>query len=172
MPNNELNQFYIALGKAMCEWQYLEEELFWMYRFFLGRADSEIASAAFYSHHSFRGKTRLLKTSGKIYFEANIGDRTQYTQGRMRECIRNLKDVLASCEKLSEKRNDLAHHMIGYDDSSSSVVLAPPYPARILKDVPPKSTKDILSICEEFTDLADFVSYFNRSLRDDHMPIW
>lgn len=170
MANNDLNEFYRALGQALSEWQYIEWELFKMYNFFLGPVHWQVASASFYSHHTFRGKIRLLKTTGKMYFEQEIEHRTHKAKRELHLYIKSLNWVLSECLNLSEKRNDLAHHMIDYDgeDDAQKPVLAPPFTARRLKNVPAKTTEDIYSICNDFVNLADLIWEFNLSLYGNH----
>lgn len=169
MANNDLNEFYRSVGRAITEWQYIEWELFMMYNFFLGPVHWQIASPSFYSHHTFRGKIALLKSTGKMYFELNIDELTHQAKRDAHTFVKRLGKILNKCQDLSNKRNDLAHHMVDYEgeDNNQAPVLAPPFTARRLKNVPPKTTEDIDSICKEFVDLADSIWAFNQALQSN-----
>jgi hypothetical protein len=168
MEKNDLDEFHQALGRALAEWQYVEIALFEILLYFIQPITPSRISPIFYSHHTFRGKTRMIKGAGKAFFEENFSGRKPDKKKELHRFIKQLNSLLTACEKASVKRNDLAHYMVNYDGDKP--LLAHPHADLRLSNAPPKSIEDINSISVEFFHLGNQVFVFAEALWRNRLP--
>ena len=98
-PNEEILAFYSALGTAITQWAHVEFALSWIVTECLGTRASKVSAAAFFSIENVRSKLLYADTIVLGYVESRT----------LRADWTDLKD---RADKLSTKRNNLAHRWV------------------------------------------------------------
>jgi hypothetical protein len=100
----EANSIFLAVGRALTEWEHVESALGQLFAFFVGAQisypNNEPAMRAYGSVVSFQGRASILEEAADGYFHANPNPSLQ---------DRFHQIVTVECRQFSGRRNDIAH---------------------------------------------------------------
>lgn len=95
---------YAAVGRALSNWSALENTLGSIFSMLVTPSEGEIASRAFGSILTFRGKKEMIEAAAEAFFFTYPD-----TDGKVEPY---LKDLLTETHKFSNRRNEIAHGIV------------------------------------------------------------
>ena len=158
------DSLFAAVGKALSNWEHLENQLAFLFTVFVGgkvtRDLPAPAVRAYGTVMSFKGRAAMLQAAAKAYFlsRPDLGHAEQWS------------DMVKQLEGFSERRNDIAHGSVecSFDLDSEKklgfflmpgLYVSKKYPT----GEPPKyqlTAEQVLRFAQCFADLAASVSHF------------
>jgi hypothetical protein len=167
----DANAIFVAVGRALTEWEHLETALGQLFAFLVGAQvsypNNEPAMRAYGSVVSFQGRASMLEEAAAGYFHAHP---SESFEDRFHQI------VTVECRHFSGRRNDIAHgrsqqawqrdgktgHFLtpGYHSSKGWKIGATPAPKYLY------TSKEIGYFREQFEDLYDKVAGLVNDMMD------
>lgn len=110
----EEREFYAALGKAITQWQAIEEWLAMIFASAVGKQSADVtANAALHAVINFNTKLAMTSTAIEMLAFLSTFERPPGTESPM---LMEWTTLRTRCEKRSGRRNELAHFAMERDD--------------------------------------------------------
>ena len=150
--------FYCALGHTIAQWAVVEQSLFKLYGEIMKPQIWIVTSATYHVQQTFRAKLNLVDMALKA----------SYPDKQFPELRESWKNLSGKMTKISGKRNDLAHLVVGTDPDLVMILRPDPFNAKAMLKEDYKSKtyyiEDIKSAESEFKELSHEVDGFTRDL--------
>jgi hypothetical protein len=124
------NTLYLAVGRALTEWEKVEEQLWVLYRAFLDlTTQPSIMEKGYRSSLQFDQRKTKLEDAAELYF-------THHPDSQLRALF---EEALTYAERFVSRRNDIAHGMVmslKENDGRVTFLLYPPFhspPAKVTR---------------------------------------
>jgi hypothetical protein len=115
--DKEINVLYASVGRALSEWEVLEDQLSLLFSAFVAGFDSRSARRAYVAVRTFEGRADMLRATSESFFDMKPNE----------ELLQDFKSVLSAATCYAPRRNDIAHGVVDYWQAYPPKVLPEDY---------------------------------------------